>query len=264
MSIITISRGSYSNGKEIAEKVAKKLGYECTSRESYLEASEHFNVPEIKLVRAIHDAPSILDRFSIQKDKFVAYFQAAMLNHMRHDNVVYHGLAGHIFLRGISHVLKVRVVADMEKRVANEMKREKISEVEARRILIEDDKQRRKWSRNLYRINTADPRLYDLVININRLTIDDAVDLICSTVKSEKFRTTPESQKVIDDLWLAAEVKTHLLDLRPDVRVTANDGIVTVTTKAHISQEQVLVNALTKASRGIPGVEEIRVDVIPL
>ena len=29
MGVITISRGSYSKGKEIAEKLANNLGYEC-------------------------------------------------------------------------------------------------------------------------------------------------------------------------------------------------------------------------------------------
>lgn len=72
MSIITISRGSYSRGKEVAEKVAAALGYECISREVLLEASEQFNIPEIKLVRAIHDAPSILERFTYGKERYVA------------------------------------------------------------------------------------------------------------------------------------------------------------------------------------------------
>ncbi|NIM21548.1 MAG: cytidylate kinase-like family protein, partial [Candidatus Latescibacteria bacterium] len=58
MSIVTISRGSYSRGKEVAEKVAEKLGYECISRDVIIEACDEFNVPEVKLVRAIHDAPS--------------------------------------------------------------------------------------------------------------------------------------------------------------------------------------------------------------
>ena len=58
MAIITISRGSYSRGEEVAQKVAQKLGYECISRDILLEASKEFNIPEIKLVRAIHDAPS--------------------------------------------------------------------------------------------------------------------------------------------------------------------------------------------------------------
>jgi hypothetical protein len=66
MSIVTISRGTYTRGKEIAEKLAAKLGYECLSREILLEASEQFNIPEIKLVRAIHNAPSILERFTIR------------------------------------------------------------------------------------------------------------------------------------------------------------------------------------------------------
>ena len=49
MSIITISRGSYSRGVEIAEKIAKRLGYECISREVLLEASKEFNIPEEKV-----------------------------------------------------------------------------------------------------------------------------------------------------------------------------------------------------------------------
>ena len=67
MAIITISRGSYSRGKEVAEKLAQDLGYQVLSRDILLEASERFNIPEIKLVRAIHDAPSIFERFTYGK-----------------------------------------------------------------------------------------------------------------------------------------------------------------------------------------------------
>ena len=63
MGVITISRGSYSKGKEIAEKLAQQLGYECVSRDILLETSTHFNIHELKLIRAIHDAPSIFERF---------------------------------------------------------------------------------------------------------------------------------------------------------------------------------------------------------
>ena len=124
MSIVTISRGSYSRGKEVAEKVAQKLGYECISRDILLEASEQFNIPEIKLVRAIHDAPSVLDRFTYGKDRYVAYIRAALLKHVQKDNVVYHGLAGHLFLEGIPHVLKVRIIADLEDRIKEELYQE--------------------------------------------------------------------------------------------------------------------------------------------
>ena len=95
MPIITISRGSYSKGKEVAEKVSQKLGYECISRDVLLEASEEFNVPEIKLIRAIHNSPSILNSFTHGREKYIVYIQAALLRHLSKDNIVYHGLAGH-------------------------------------------------------------------------------------------------------------------------------------------------------------------------
>ena len=70
MPVITISRGSYSRGKEVAEKVAEQLGCLCTSREAILTASLMYRIPEIGLVRAIKDAPSILDGFSYEKERW--------------------------------------------------------------------------------------------------------------------------------------------------------------------------------------------------
>jgi hypothetical protein len=75
MAIITISRGSYSKGKEVAEKTAQKLGYECISRDIILEASKEFNIPEVKLIRAIHDSPSILSRFSHENENTLPIFK---------------------------------------------------------------------------------------------------------------------------------------------------------------------------------------------
>jgi cytidylate kinase len=206
MPIVTISRGSYSKGKEVAEKVARRLGYECIARDAIIDASKEFNIPEIKLIRAIHDAPTILERFNYSKEKYLAYLQVAMLERFKKDNVVYHGLGGHFFVRDISHVLKVRIIADMGDRVKLEMEREGISKKEALRILTNDDKERRKWSQYLYGIDTWDPSLYDLVIHIKRLSTDDAADIICHAVGLEKFKTTPESQKALNNLLITARI----------------------------------------------------------
>ena len=82
-------------------------------------------------MRALHDAPSVLERFTYGKEKYLAFFEAAFLEHVRKDNVVYHGLGGHFFLKKVNHVLKVRILADLEDRVRLEMEREKISKDEA-------------------------------------------------------------------------------------------------------------------------------------
>jgi cytidylate kinase len=263
MSIITISRGSYSKGKDVAEKVAQKLGYECIARDAIIDASEEFNIPEIRLVRAIHDAPSILDRFSYSREKYLAYLKVALLEHFQKDNVVYHGLAGHFFIEGVSHLLKVRIIADMNDRVKLEMELEGISRKEALRILKSDDSERKKWSKYLYGIDTWDSSLYDLVIHIKKITVNDAVDVITHTVGLNHFKTTPESQKVVDDLLLAAKVRISLIDLKPDIEVSAKDGIVFIKTKSAEFQEEELVSNLEEAARSIPGVKDVKVRVSP-
>jgi cytidylate kinase len=200
MAIITISRGSYHRGREVAEKLAAKLGYECVSREILLEASQEFNIPEIKLVRAIQDAPKILERFTREKEKYVTYIRAALLKRVQKDNIVYHGLFGNFLLRDVPHVLKVRIVGDLDARVAEEVERAGIPEARAKEIIMKDDEERRKWAFHLYGADTWDATFYDLVIHLKSITVEDAVSLIMHALEFPRFQTTPESQQIVDTL----------------------------------------------------------------
>ena len=262
MSIITISRGSYSKGKEVAEKVAQRMGYQCISRDIVLEASEEFHVPKLKLVRAIHDAPSILDSFTYGKEKYIAYIQLALLRYFNKDNVVYHGLAGHFFVKDISHVLKCRIIADIQDRVKLEMAQEGISKEEALDILKNDDEERRKWSKTLYGIDTRDSSLYDLVLHIHKITVDDAVDIICHTAGLKNFQTTPDSKRAMDDLLLSAEVKAALMEIKVGIEVSAQNGVVFVKTETPVTREHALIVDIEKTAKKIPGVKEVKTDVI--
>ena len=264
MAIITISRGTYTKGKEIAEKVAKKLGYDCVARETVIEASHEFHVPETKLVRALHDAPSILDRFSYGKEKFLAYYEASFLKYLQKDNIVYHGLAGHFLLKGVSHVLKVRIIADMDERVKLEMQRENISEKQAYRLLKNDDEERVKWSKYVYGIDTNDPSLYDLVIKTRKIAVDDAVDIICHAVKLQAFATSPESKQVFDNLLLAANVKVAIIEIAPASEVYSHDGLVRIKTSTSESSEEEISTTLKEAALKVDGVKKVEVYVMPV
>jgi len=263
MSIVTISRGAYSRGKEVAEKLCQALKYDCLSREIVLEASEHFNIPEVRLIRAIHDAPSVLDRFTYGKERYVAFFRAALLTRVQKDNVVYHGLAGHFFLQGVPHVLKVRIIANLENRVREETQREGISAEEARRILVKDDGERRKWSMHLYDADTWDPMLYDLVVHIDNMGVDDAVAIILSTLQRPCFMTTHDSQRRLDDLTLSAQVDAALVKEFPKVASSARNGEVFVSVRASLVEEQSVAKKVKSIAEKVEGVKMIHVNVVP-
>ena len=285
MAIVTISRGSYSGGKEVAEKVARKLGFDCISRRVLVEASEKYHVPEIRLLRAFRDAPSILDRFTFGKERYIALIRAVLLDRFQKDNVVYHGLAGHYFVRGVSHVLKVRIIGKMEDRAELVMRREEVfhqaasameglpghsatlpgshrglSKERALHVLEDVDEARRKWGLHLYGIDTHDPSLYDLVIHINKLSTDDAADIICHAARLDRFRATPESQSVMDDLLLAARVKARLVERYPRVEVAAKEGVVYVGLEGASFHEE---NEIRDTVGKISGVSKVDVRSYP-
>jgi cytidylate kinase len=264
MAVITISRGSYSRGKEIAEKVAAKLGYKCISRDLLLEVSREYNIPEIKLVHAIHDAPNILSRLNRKKEKYVAFIKSALLNHLKADNIVYHGLAGHFFVKDIPHVFKIRVVADMEDRVRLEMERKSIDADKARRILEKDDKERRQWSQDLYGIDMADPSLYDLVIHIRQLTVGDAVNMICDLVSKDQFKTTPESQRMIEDIALSAAIQKVLMDVEPDITVCVDNHIAFIETQAAIWAEERLAKEIREVTETFEEISDVKITCHPI
>jgi cytidylate kinase len=265
MGVITISRNSYSMGKEIAEKLSINLGYECISREILLETSANFNINKLKIAHAIHDAPSIFENFRHAKEKYSIYIREAFLQHIRHDNVIYHGLAGHFFSQGIPNILKVRINVNFEDRIKEEMKREHISGKEARQILNKDDEERRKWSIYFYGIDTNNPSLYDIVLHIDNLKVEDVVETLSDIAKRPCFQTTQESQMTIDDYYFAAKAQENLFDRFPSAEVKCNNGVVSVKINMPLSHEQEVTDKIINIlkDKDIDGIKQVKVKPNP-
>jgi len=277
MAIISIAREKYSHGAQVAEKVAAALGYECISREILLEAAHFFHIPEKKLLHSIHDAPNVLERITHGREKYLAYIRAALLEHVKKDNIVYHGYAGHLLIPEIKHVLKIRLFSAKPDRVDVLQKEQKIPPEKALAILKEDDEQRANWTRYLYGRDTHDPELYDLIINLNHLRIQNACDIICLAARSEIYKTTAASRKLISDLAVSSHVKAALQELC-DAEVTADGGMVHIRVagqkirKTGVAgpdrQKQVgekirtdLNREILQITRGIDGVKEVVCDI---
>jgi cytidylate kinase len=264
MSIIAITRASYSHGKEVAERVAQELNYECISKELISLASQEFDVPENWLRRAVEEAPKLLDRFRYGKQKYVAYLRSALLEYAAKDNLVYHGLAGHLLLADIPNILRVMISATTEERVKILRERENVSEKEALKTLEKLDKERRKWAMYFHGKDPWDMSMYDLSLVIGRLSVEDAVGEILATAKLPAFQTTPESQRILKNQSLAARVKSDLMNFYQDVEVSVENHTVVVHIKRSLKQEEAVTEDIQEIVKHIPGVENVRVDVIPV
>ena len=262
MSIIAISRGTYSGREALAAGVAERLGYRCISREVILEAARGSGISEEELSAAMEKPPSFWERVAGQRTAHLVFVQANLCEQARGGNLVFHGHVGHLLLPGISHVIRVRVIADMEFRIQAVMQRRRLWRHEALAYIEKVDRERRQWVQFLFNVDWEDPRLYDIVLNLNRMRLATAVETVAHLSERDEFRATAESLKAFQDLALATHVSAVLAsDARTKghaLRVVAADGIVTITGSTHWPEAKQVIQSQV---RRVEGVKEVRVEI---
>src|SRR5919109_4414637 len=233
MSIITISRGTASGGQALAERVAARLGWPCLSNEVIAEAAKRYNVPEPELVKTFETAPTFWEKLTASRRVYLTFVQAAMCEYAEQGDLVYHGHAGHALLPGIRHVLKVRLVAPLDYRISAVMRRNpRLDRKGAMRYINQVDEERTSRMRYLFDVDWRDPYQYDLVLSLDKLTVDTACDLVIQTVQWEPFQPTAASRLALQDLALSSRIRaalnTHSQLGSYDIGVDVEGGVVTL------------------------------------
>lgn len=260
MPVISISRGSYHRGRDVAHAVAEMLRYECISRDSLLENSEEFDIPEIQLMPSVRHAAQVLERFSFGRERFINYMSSSILRFLKRDNHIYHGLAGQFFVDDVKHVIKVRIIADLKERIAAEAERKGVSEEQAKLRLLRDDDERRKWATLLYGIDISDPSNYDMVLNISTMGVDEAAKLIADAAGFPCYQATEESTRRIHDLALKSEAKAALFDY-PQAGVSVADGALRIQVKVPEDQVAAVQQRMEAALQGLEGLKSLEIRV---
>ncbi len=256
--IITISRGTFSGGLKLAELVSDKLGYRCVSREILLKASSEYGVSEQKLFQALTQKPWVLERLTKERKRYLTFIRAAVLAEVKDEKVVYHGHAGHLLLKDVPHILRVRVIANMEIRIKAAMEQNCFIRKDAIEYIKRVDKERAKWTKFLYHVDWNDSLLYDAVFHIDLISLEYISDIICRLANNIENQATRKSQKVIDDLAFGNHLKALITADKSisngSVEVTADGSLVTIAGTVGSIADADKVRTLI---RNTPGVEEV-------
>ena len=266
MSIITISRGTFSGGQMLAECIAEKLGYHCIPPDVLVDAARAHKVPYEELKKALNETPGIFNRKSLNRIHCLAYIREAVIKAVKDEQAVYYGLAGQFLLRDLPHILRVFVTANMEFRIQAAMDRLHYNRDEAKEFIKHIDKKRDKWVKDFYNINRRDPSLYDIVINLDRISLSGACEIVCNIASQKEFQATPESQKRLKDLVLAAEVRATIASdagINDDgIEVDADDGVVILQGMAHSSADADKIRELVRQRADVKDIKsEMRVQM---
>ncbi|MFZ0890019.1 MAG: cytidylate kinase family protein [Candidatus Binataceae bacterium] len=261
MSVITISRGSFSGGKLLAECLSQRLGYRCIDRDVIIERAAAGGVSQNELMDTLLKPPGLLDRFRHRKYIYLTLIQAALAEEIRTGKVIYHGNAGHLLLRGAPQMLRVRIIAPLEFRLNMVQERLKLNRSEALAYIHSVDENRIRWTRYLYGVSWGDPALYDIVLNLEQIDVKEACEVVVTMATQKAFEFTTESLIAYEDVALASRVRANLAmniatsDL--EVEVTAHSGSVSIKgTLATLDQ----IEEVKRVARGTAGVTDLNLD----
>jgi cytidylate kinase len=230
MSIITISRGLYSSGQALAERVAEMLGYRSMSRELLLEAATRYEIPEAKLTQLMETSPEVTPLQPELLRLYKVVMQAAMCEVVQGGKIVYHGHGGQEFLPGIQHVLKVRLLAPLAYRVARVREQRQMDQASAYLYIARVDDIRARRVQEFFGVDWQDPRRYDVLLNLARISLEEACQQVAEWAKRPQFQPTPASEQALQDLTIKARVEAALA-VKEETRsvilnILANQGTV--------------------------------------
>jgi cytidylate kinase len=233
MNIICISRGSFSIGKAFAELLAAKLGSACLGREELLELATKAGVAAGRLEMACLKSRNLDERMVLEREHYQAFTTALLSERALQGPLVYHGRTGHLLLLGVPHVLRIRVVADLEARIKSVEDRLGVSRDKARRYVAQVDEDRHRWVRTFYNVDWDASSGYDFIVNLEHAAVGNVAAAFCGVAQLPDFQETPFSRRALEDLCLAARCRAALaVDDRTyhaSFRVRAERGTVSVT-----------------------------------
>jgi hypothetical protein len=192
----------------------------------------------------------------------LACIEAGVLDRLKADNIVCWGMAAHLYVQGVSHALKVRLLADDDQQAQRIAEEHDIPAKKAKKWLESENRKREQWSMAAFDQNELEPSMYDLVINLGQIDPDEAVRTISGAAAYRKFQPMTYSVNSLAENALAAKVKAKLLETMTDVQVEARDGKVIVTSKALKREKQKKAATIKELAGTVEGVEFVEVHLI--
>jgi cytidylate kinase len=265
VSIITLSRGTKSGGAALAELLAKKM--ECAnvlSREVLVKASEEYGITEQELTDAMQKPPRLIER-SIHNPRrlYLTVIRATLLDYARQGCLIYHGNAGHFLLKDLDWVLKVRLIAPIEQRVAALLQTTKLDRYEATQYIKKVDEDRTRWTKFLYNEDWSDPSHFDIVLNTRTMSLETCANILCSLAQAPEYRRTEERVRDVTNRALAAKVCAALeLNTKTrglDIQVTADQSTIRLSgTLEHAGLKPYILQVVKE----VAGVAEVKDNLI--
>ena len=206
--VITINREMGSGGRTVGHKLAEKLGVEFYYKSVIQDLEKKYNLTaeEIEkqkgreqgwwasikrqfsgsVVSTSPFLPKVADENELIDTDDIFKAETEILKGIaEEESCVIAGRSGFYVFRDHPNHLSILIQASMKHRIERVMSKQNLTEEEARKAIDKVDKMRENYVNKYTQSSRYDTRNYDLVISMNGITEDDAVDMIMDYIKRQ-------------------------------------------------------------------------------
>jgi len=201
MAVITINKEFGTKSQRVASKLAEKLGYEYVGDKLLAQIAKELNLSEHEADTFRQTSKSsvlrLVDKYTcsiVQKvvdrehgcldDK--AYYEKTkelVEKLYADDNMIILGWGAQCILKGKPNTLHVRLRKDHEQKINDLMERQNLNEKAADHKIKQEEADLKAYIKEYFNADWNDVRLYNLIVDMGKNSVFEAVDLICENLK---------------------------------------------------------------------------------
>jgi cytidylate kinase len=212
MPLIAMTREMGSLGKDVAAAIADKTGRQVVYQEIIDPIADKMRLRKSHVERFLDGRSGLWERLTTDKTSLAIFTAEETFRFLDEGNtVVIRGWGASHLLNDIPHVIRVRVCAPLQTRIARMMQRldtDKRETIESE-IAMSEESHSAITKRN-FGVNWRDSEHYDLVLSTERLSVDECVDEVECAMRQRRFQETPESMRKVANVGLAWSVRSAL------------------------------------------------------
>jgi len=201
MAVITISKEAGTDSEKVASLLAKKLGWEYIGKRLVAEIARELHISQSDVEAFRKDSQSRLLRFV---DKYTCsivqkvvdreygclddknYFNTTKTlveKAFEAGNAIIVGWGGQCILHDQPDVLHVRLVKATEEKIKAIMQRFHYNRQEAETYIEREEGDSKSYIKHYFNEDWNDAHFYDLIIDMGKNSVEDAVDMIVENLK---------------------------------------------------------------------------------
>ena len=261
MPLIAMTREMGSLGKDVAAGIAQRANKKVVYHEIIEPLANKMRLRKSHVERFLEGKSGIWERLTTDKTSLSIFTADETFRFLRDDSTaVIRGWGAVHLLRNVPHVIRVRVCAPFDTRVARMMERLGTDNRETveNEIHLSEEAHSAITKRH-FGVNWKDPENYDLVLCTERLSVDDCVEEVEGMMKRPRFQETHDSIRLVSNLALEWAVRSAMRrDARTSevgITVECLDGIVRLQGVVDDVDQAMAVEEIAGAVEGVKEVD---------